>query len=197
MTANLSACANVWQRCWSLYNSVNSKETGTKPNLEPLLRLTCRWSPIVLIKYYNTHTCLPAPPPLRPEVWFHPIIRRFLSLFSSHRKNWFAARCKYLHLIKKNSQRANRHCEFFLIRCKHSQRAANQFLRWLEKRLNGDIVPVYIEFTDITGLLIWLQKLGDRKWRICRTKICHHRKLCKFSSQEKRQIEPHLEDFFY
>ena len=32
-----------------------------------------------------------------------------LSLFSSHRKNWFAARCKYryLHLIKKNSQQAN------------------------------------------------------------------------------------------
>ena len=36
---------------------------------------------------------------------------------------------------KKNSQRANRHCEFFLIRYKHLQRAANQFLRWLEKRL--------------------------------------------------------------
>ena len=25
--------------------------------------------------------------------------------------------------------------EFFLIRCKYSQQAANQFLRWLEKRL--------------------------------------------------------------
>ena len=36
------------------------------------------------------------------------------------------------HLIKKNSERANKHSEFFLIRCKHSQRAANQFLRWLE-----------------------------------------------------------------
>ena len=36
-----------------------------------------------------------------------------LSLFSSHRKNWFAARCEYLHLIKKNSQQANKHCEFF------------------------------------------------------------------------------------
>ena len=55
-----------------------------------------------------------------------------LSLFSSHRKNWFAARCEYL--IKNNSQRGNRHCEFFLIRYKHSQRAANQFLWWLEKR---------------------------------------------------------------
>ena len=52
-----------------------------------------------------------------------------LSLFSSHRKNWFAARCEYLHLIKNNPQRANMHCEFFLIRCKYSQRAVNQFLR--------------------------------------------------------------------
>ena len=145
MTSNLYACANVWQRCWSLYNSVNSKETGTKPNLEALME---------------------ADVPLRSEVWFHPIIQRVLGLFSSHRKNWFAARCECLHLIKKNSHQANEHCEFFLIRCKHSQRAANQFLRWLEKRLNGDIVPVYIEFTDITGLLIWLQKLRDRKWRI-------------------------------
>ena len=58
-----------------------------------------------------------------------------LSLFSSHRRNWFAARCEYLHLIKNNSQQANRHCEFFLIICKHSQRAANQFLPQLEKRL--------------------------------------------------------------
>ena len=58
-----------------------------------------------------------------------------LSLFSSYRKNWFAARCEYLHLIKKNSQRENKRCEFFLIRRKSSQRAANQFLRWLEKRL--------------------------------------------------------------
>ena len=50
-------------------------------------------------------------------------LRPSLSLFSSHRKNWFAARCEYLHLIKKNSHRANcRHCEFFLIRCKHSLR---------------------------------------------------------------------------
>ena len=38
-------------------------------------------------------------------------IRPSLSLFSSHGKNWFAARCEYLHLIKKNSHRANRHCE--------------------------------------------------------------------------------------
>ena len=30
-----------------------------------------------------------------------------LSLFSSHRQNWFAARCEYLHLIRKNSRRAN------------------------------------------------------------------------------------------
>ena len=42
------------------------------------------------------------------------LLMALLSLFSSHRKNWFAARCEYLHLIKKNSQRANRHCEFFL-----------------------------------------------------------------------------------
>ena len=38
-----------------------------------------------------------------------------------------------MHLIKKNSQRANKHCEFFLMRCNYSQRAANQFLPWLEK----------------------------------------------------------------
>ena len=62
-----------------------------------------------------------------------------LSLFSSHRKK----NCEYLHLIKKNSQRANRNCEFFLIRCKHSQRAANKFLRWLEKRLYGPLVLGY------------------------------------------------------
>ena len=55
-----------------------------------------------------------------------------LSLFSSHRKNWFAARCECLHLIKKNSQCSFAYCEFFLIRCKYSQRAANRFLRWLE-----------------------------------------------------------------
>ena len=43
---------------------------------------------------------------------FYAIVNeQLLSLFSSHRKNWFAARCEYLHLIKKNSQRANRHCE--------------------------------------------------------------------------------------
>ena len=60
-----------------------------------------------------------------------------LSLFSSRRKNWFAARCEYLHLIKKNSQCLFARCEFFLVRCKYSQRAANQFLRWLEKRLKG------------------------------------------------------------
>ena len=62
-----------------------------------------------------------------------------LSLFSSHRKNWFAARCECLHLIKKNSQCLFARCEFFLIRCMYSQPAANQFLRWLEKRLkDGD-----------------------------------------------------------
>ena len=58
-----------------------------------------------------------------------------LSLFSSHRKNWFATRCEYLHLIKKNSQCLFARCEFFLMRCKFSQWTANQFLRWLEKRL--------------------------------------------------------------
>ena len=52
-----------------------------------------------------------------------------LSLFSSHRKNWFAARCECLHLIKKNSQCLFSRCEVFLIRCKYSQRSANQFLR--------------------------------------------------------------------
>ena len=44
-------------------------------------------------------------------------------------KNWFAVRCEYLHLIKKNSQCLFARCEFVLIRCKYSQRAANQFLR--------------------------------------------------------------------
>ena len=58
-----------------------------------------------------------------------PCGKRALSLFSSHRKNCFAARCEYLHLIQKNSHQTNSHCEFFLIRCKHQQRAANQFLR--------------------------------------------------------------------
>ena len=67
-----------------------------------------------------------------------------LSIFSSHRKNCFAARCEYLHLIKKNLHEANRHCEFFLIRCKHTQRAANQFLRWLEKRFNTQKYPVFV-----------------------------------------------------
>ena len=62
------------------------------------------------------------------HVWWRTT-KTALSLFSSHRKNWFAARCEYLHLLKKNSQQANWHCEFFLIRCKYSQRAANQFLR--------------------------------------------------------------------
>ena len=41
----------------------------------------------------------------------------FLSLFSNHRKNWFAARCECLHLIKKNSQCLFACCEFVLIRC--------------------------------------------------------------------------------
>ena len=67
--------------------------------------------------------------------WIIVAYHYILSLFSSHRKNLFAARCEYLHLIKKNSHQANEHCEFFLIRCKHSQRAANQFLWWLENRL--------------------------------------------------------------
>ena len=40
-----------------------------------------------------------------------------LSLFSTHRKNWFAARCECLHLIKKNLQCLFACCEFFLIRC--------------------------------------------------------------------------------
>ena len=54
----------------------------------------------------------------------------------SHRKNWFAAPCECLHLIKQNSQCLFACWEFFLIRYKYSQRAANQFLRWLKKRLN-------------------------------------------------------------
>ena len=58
-----------------------------------------------------------------------------LSLSSSHHKNWFAARCKCLHLIKKNLQCLFAWCEFFLIRCKYSQRTEIQFLRWLQKRL--------------------------------------------------------------
>ena len=79
-----------------------------------------------------------------PYIWRTPTFLSFSTLylntslkplFQSSQKQVRSSRCEYLHLIKKNSQRANRHCEFFLIRCKHSQRAANQFLRWLEKRL--------------------------------------------------------------
>ena len=61
---------------------------------------------------------------------------RPLSLFSSHRKNWFAAHCECLHelhLIKKKLQCLFAWCEFFLIRCKYSQQAANQVLWWLER----------------------------------------------------------------
>ena len=70
-------------------------------------------------------------------MFYQGSIKSLTKASSSHRKNLFAARCEYLHLIKKNSQQANEHCEFFLIRCKHSQRAMNQFLRWLEKRLKA------------------------------------------------------------
>ena len=78
------------------------------------LNYTVPWIPEVL---GGERKLLPVPP--KPSV----------DLFSSHRKNGFAARCEYLHLIKKNSQRTNKHCEFFLIRSKHSQRAAKQFLQ--------------------------------------------------------------------
>ena len=43
-------------------------------------------------------------------VWLN---RTYLSLFSSHRKNWFTARCEYLHIIKKNSQYMFSPHEFF------------------------------------------------------------------------------------
>ena len=70
------------------------------------------------------------------DAWLKPLFqssqklvrKNCLHSFCSHRKN-----C--LHLIKKNSQCLFACCEFFLIRCKYSQRAANRFLRWLEKRL--------------------------------------------------------------
>ena len=68
----------------------------------------------------------------RYRIWY---FKHALSLFSSHRKNLFAARCECLHIIKMNSQCLFARCESFLIRCRYSQRAANQFLRWLEKRL--------------------------------------------------------------
>ena len=79
----------------------------------------------------------------------------FLSLYSRHPKSWISARCEYLHLIKKNSQQANRHCVFFLIRCKHSQRAANQFLRWLEKKLYAsNYLALYV--ADLTSFLCFV-----------------------------------------
>ena len=53
------------------------------------------------------------------------IVKMVLTLFSSHRKNLFAARCECLHLIKKNSQWMFARCEFFLIRSKYSQQAAS------------------------------------------------------------------------
>ena len=83
-------------------NNIVSKETG--------VRFVRRDWPIMLLKgpYHElrgysvlTHLALK----IRSSVK-----KPLLSLFSSHRKNWFAARCEYLHLIKKNSQRANRHC---------------------------------------------------------------------------------------
>ena len=40
-------------------------------------------------------------------------------LFFRHRKNWFAARCEYLRLIKKLTVHIFVRCEFFLI---YSQR---------------------------------------------------------------------------
>ena len=92
-----------------------------------------------------------------------------LSLFSSHRKNWFAARCKYLHLIKKNSQWANKDCEFFLMRCKYSQRAANQFFRWLEKRLyiilhrHYHLYIQYIQIKIVGSSPTWELKLFKSK----------------------------------
>ena len=82
---------------------------------------------------------------IKIHLCFSQIIRD-LSLFSSHRKNWFAVRCECLHLIKKNSHCSFTCCEFFLIRCKHSQRTANRILRWLEKRLkSGNLVFVKCE----------------------------------------------------
>ena len=47
-------------------------------------------------------------------------------------------------------------CEFFLIRCKYSQRDANQFLRWLEKRL----------YTMLVKLLYEWESLKLRFWRL-------------------------------
>ena len=130
-----------------MFKPVNSKETETIPAsriLNPLWRLTCRSSPVLLNDKVLQHSRVFAihGSPQQPEVWLHPIILhmtrvRFpqLNLFSSHRKNRFVARCERLNLIKKISQCSFAFCEFFVIRCKYSQRAANQFWRWLEKKL--------------------------------------------------------------
>ena len=79
--------------------------------------------------------------------------RTLKPLFQSSQK---LARCECLHLIKKNSQCLFAWCEFFLIRCKYSQRAANRFLRWLEKRLKADFQSSH------EGKQIW-QKRGFKK----------------------------------
>ena len=54
-----------------------------------------------------------------PAVGLHWQLRRrpiLLSLFSSHRKNWFALRCEYLHLLKKKLTASKQGLrEFFLI----------------------------------------------------------------------------------
>ena len=50
-------------------------------------------------------------------LWFNHDLR--LKRLFIHRKNWFAARCECLHLIKKNSQCLFAWCELFLIRCKY------------------------------------------------------------------------------
>ena len=55
----------------------------------------------------------------------------------------------YLYLIKKNSQRENRHCEFFLIRCKYSQLAANKFLRWLDRSKKSTSRFVALQVTKV------------------------------------------------
>ena len=66
-----------------------------------------------------------------------------LSLFSSHRKNWFAARCECLHRIKKNSQCSFTCCEFFLIRCKYSQRTG--FCDDWKRGFNLDFLSKYMD----------------------------------------------------
>ena len=107
------------------------------------------------------------------------IIISYNPLFHSSQKLVRSSLCEYLHLIKKNSHQSNRHCEFFLIRCDNSQRAANQFLRWLEKRLYAKLVKCncykYSIFVRIirewNNLPKKVEKAGNLNLFSCRLKL--------------------------